>query len=96
MSILVRPIVTEKMTVLGDKYGRYGFIVKKSANKLEIQKAIETMYGVSVDKVRTLIHGGKRKSRYTKTGIVVGKTPSYKKAIVTLVEGDKIDFYSNI
>jgi len=96
MSILVRPIVTEKMTELGDKMNRYGFMVDKNSNKLQIQNAIEEMYGVTVDKVRTMIYGGKRKSRYTKTGVIEGKTPAYKKAIVTLVEGDKIDFYSNI
>lgn len=96
MSILIKPVVTEKMTKLSDELNCYGFIVAKSANKLQIQKAVEDMYGVTVEKVRTMVYGGKRKSRYTKTGIIEGKTPSFKKAIVTLVEGDKIDFYSNI
>jgi large subunit ribosomal protein L23 len=96
MDILKKPIVTEKMTGLGDKLNRYGFIVDKRANKLEIRKAVEEMYDVRVDAVNTINYGGKAKSRYTKTGIIYGNTGSFKKAIVTLAEGDNIDFYSNI
>ena len=96
MGIIVKPIVTEKMTQLGDKFNRYGFRVEKSANKIEIKKAIETMYSVTVTDVNTLVVAPKRKSRYTKTGLVNGATSAYKKAVVTLKEGDKIDFYSNI
>ncbi|PIE86128.1 MAG: 50S ribosomal protein L23 [Bacteroidia bacterium] len=96
MSILIKPIVTEKMTLQGESLNRYGFIVDKRANKIQIREAIEEMYAVTVESVNTMIYSGKSKSRYTKTGIIRGKTPSYKKAIVTLVEGDKIDFYSNI
>lgn len=96
MDILKKPIVTEKMTGLGEKLNRYGFIVDKRANKIEIKKAVEEMYDVTVDSVNTINYGGKAKSRYTKTGIIAGKTGSYKKAIVTLVDGDVIDFYSNI
>ncbi len=96
MDILKKPIVTEKMTGLGEKLNRYGFIVDKRANKIEIKKAVEEMYDVRVDAVNTIIYGGKAKSRYTKTGIVTGKTTSFKKAIVTLADGDNIDFYSNI
>ncbi|HBF88154.1 MAG TPA: 50S ribosomal protein L23 [Bacteroidales bacterium] len=96
MSVLVRPIVTEKMTKQGDSLNRYGFVVSKKANKLQIKKAVEDMYSVSVDDVNTMIYGGKAKSRFTKTGVQKGKTNAYKKAVVTLVDGDKIDFYSNI
>lgn len=96
MEILIKPIVTEKMTVQGDKLNRYGFIVCKSANKIEIKKAVEQMYGVSVKDVNTVNYHGKRKSRYTKAGMLTGRTNHYKKAYVTLAGEDKIDFYSNI
>ena len=96
MDILLKPIVTEKMTGLGEDLNRYGFIVAKDANKVEIKKAVEKMYGVSVESVNTMRYGGKMKSRFTKSGVISGKTKSYKKAIVTLAEGEVIDFYSNI
>ena len=96
MNILIRPIVTEKMERLSDKLSQYGFIVEKSANKLEIKKAIEELYGVTVDSINTIRYAGKLKSRYTKSGFLSGRTNSIKKAIVTLKEGEKIDFYSNI
>ncbi len=96
MEVIVRPIVTEKMTEQGEKDNRFGFIVDKRANKIQIKKAVEKMYGVTVESVNTMIYGGKRKSRYTKTGVVSGKEKAYKKAIITLVENDTIDFYSNI
>ncbi|MCR5019291.1 MAG: 50S ribosomal protein L23 [Bacteroidales bacterium] len=96
MGILIKPIVTEKMTVQGDKLNRYGFIVDKDANKIEIKKAVEQMYGVSVKDVNTVNYHGKRKSRYTKAGMLTGRTNHYKKAFVTLAGDDKIDFYSNI
>lgn len=96
MSILVRPIVTEKMTAQSERYNRYGFVVDKKASKLQIKTAIESLYGVTVDTVNTMIYGGKRKSRFTKSGVISGKTNAYKKAIVSLAEGDSIDFYSNI
>ena len=96
MEILLKPIVTEKMTAQGEDMNQYGFIVAKNANKIQIRKAIEEMYGVTVDSVNTMRYAGKNKSRYTKSGIITGKSNSYKKAIVTLVEGDTIDFYSNI
>jgi large subunit ribosomal protein L23 len=84
------------MERLGDKLSQYGFIVEKSANKLEIKKAIEELYGVTVDSINTIRYAGKLKSRYTKSGFLSGRTNSIKKAIVTLKEGEKIDFYSNI
>lgn len=96
MNILVKPIVTEKMTAQGESHNRYGFVVKKFANKLQIKKAVEEMYSVSVADVNTMVYAGKTKYRYTKTGIQKGKTSAFKKAVVTLIEGDKIDFYSNI
>ncbi len=96
MNILLKPIVTEKMTSQGDKYNRYGFLVAKNANKLQIKKAVEELYGVTVDSVNTMRYGGKIKTRNTRSGYLVGKTAATKKAIVTLAEGNKIDFYSNI
>jgi large subunit ribosomal protein L23 len=96
MNILLKPIVTEKMTSQGDKFNRYGFIVAKNANKLQIRKAVEELYGVTVDSVNTMKYAGKIKTRNTKSGFLVGKTAAVKKAVVTLAEGNKIDFYSNI
>jgi large subunit ribosomal protein L23 len=96
MDILIKPIVTEKMTALGNTLNRYGFMVRKDANKLQIKKAVESLYQVNVASVNTMVYGGKRKSRYTKGGIINGRTNAWKKAIVTLAEGDTIDFYSNI
>jgi len=96
MDILIKPIVTEKLTAQAESLNRYGFVVKKDANKQQIKKAIEGLYNVSVSSVNTMIYSGKRKSRYTKGGIINGRTNAYKKAIITLVEGDTIDFYSNI
>ena len=96
MGIIIKPIVTEKMTVLGDKLNRYGFIVDRSANKLQIKTAVEQMYNVSVESVNTANYHEKRKSRYTKAGILRGRMNHYKKAYVTLAGDDKIDFYANI
>jgi large subunit ribosomal protein L23 len=96
MEILLKPIITEKMTIQGETMNRYGFIVHKSANKIQIKEAIEKLYGVNVDSINTMVYGGKSKSRYTRTGIISGKTSSYKKAVVTLKDGEQIDFYSNI
>ncbi len=96
MDILIKPLVTEKMNELSERFNRYGFIVARSATKVQIKKAVESLYDVKVDSVNTMVYGGKSKSRYTKSGIITGKTSSFKKAVVTLVEGDTIDFYSNI
>ena len=96
MNILLKPIITEKLTEQEEKMNRYGFIVEKTANKLQIKSAVEEMYGVNVISVNTMRYGGKAKSRFTRTGVISGKTDSFKKAIVTLLDGDKIDFYSNI
>jgi large subunit ribosomal protein L23 len=96
MGILIKPIVTEKMTIQGEKLNRYGFIVDREANKLEIKAAVEQMYNVTVAEVNTMNYHGKRKSRYTKAGMLKGRTNHYKKAIVTVAGEDKIDFYANI
>ena len=96
MSILIKPIVTEKLTVQGEKLNRYGFIVDRDANKLQIKAAVEQAYNVTVADVNTNNYHGKRKSRYTKAGMLNGRTNHYKKAYVTLAGEDKIDFYANI
>ncbi|MDE5732593.1 MAG: 50S ribosomal protein L23 [Bacteroidales bacterium] len=96
MGIIIKPIITEKLTVQGEKLNRYGFIVDRGANKLQIKAAVEQMYNVSVDSVNTVNYHGKRKSRYTKAGMLNGRTNHYKKAYVTLAGEDKIDFYANI
>ena len=96
MSILIKPVITEKMTDESEKFNRFGFIVDRRANKLEIKDAVEKMYGVSVEKVRTMVYPGKAKSRNTKGGVISGRTNSYKKAIVDVAEGESIDFYGNI
>jgi large subunit ribosomal protein L23 len=96
MNILLKPIVTEKMTSQGDKFNRYGFIVAKNANKIEIKKAVEDLYGVTVESVNTMRYGGKVKTRFTKSGVMTGQSTAAKKAVVTLAEGNTIDFYSNI
>ncbi|MEE9363231.1 MAG: 50S ribosomal protein L23 [Cellulophaga sp.] len=96
MSVLIKPIITEKMTADGELYNRYGFVVDSGANKLQIKDAVEATYGVSVKKVRTMNYSPKRKTRFTKTGVQHGKTNAYKKAIVDVTEGEIIDFYSNL
>ncbi|MDR2937408.1 MAG: 50S ribosomal protein L23 [Prevotellaceae bacterium] len=93
---LIKPLITEKMTAQGDKLNRYGFVVEPCANKLEIKEAVEKMYGVKVEEINTMNYRGKTKTRFTKAGILSGRNVHRKKAIVTLAEGDKIDFYSNI
>lgn len=96
MDILVKPIITEKMTAQAENMNRYGFMVERTATKIQIREAVESLYGVKVSAVNTMRYGGKLKSRYTKTGYVQGKTTAYKKAIITLKDGEVIDFYSNI
>ena len=96
MGILIKPIVTEKLTVQGEKLNRYGFIVDREANKLQIKAAVEKAYNVTVADVNTVNYHGKRKARYTKAGMLKGRTNHYKKAYVTLAGEDKIDFYANI
>ncbi len=94
--VLIKPILTEKANGQQDKLRCYTFKVSKQANKLEIKKAIEGFYGVTVTNVNTVVSPAKSKSRYTKAGIISGRKPSYKKAFVTVAEGDTIDLYANI
>jgi large subunit ribosomal protein L23 len=97
MGIIIKPVITEKQTAITDKMpNRYGFRVSPDANKLQIRKAIEAMYGVTVVDVNTMNYSGKQKSRYTKSGIISGRQNAFKKAIITLKKGDTIDFFSNI
>jgi large subunit ribosomal protein L23 len=96
MNIIKKPIITEKMTAISEKYNRYGFVVDRKADKLQIKKAVEELYGVEVESVNTLIQRGKDASRYTKSGMIRGSRNSFKKAIVQLKGDQRIDFYSNI
>ncbi|MBV1887974.1 MAG: 50S ribosomal protein L23 [Urechidicola sp.] len=96
MSILIKPIITEKMTNDSELFNRYGFVVDKNANKVEIKKAVEQTYGVSVHDVRTMNYPVKRTTKFTKGGIQNGMKGAYKKAIVQIADGENIDFYSNI
>ncbi|MBK9077102.1 MAG: 50S ribosomal protein L23 [Flavobacteriales bacterium] len=94
--ILIRPIITEKMTAQGEKENRYGFVVARDSNKLDIRDAVKKQFNVEVESVRTMIVRGKKRTRYTKTNILRGTSSSYKKAIVTLKKGETIDLYSSI
>jgi large subunit ribosomal protein L23 len=94
--VLIKPILTEKANAQQEKLKRYAFKVNRKANKLEIKKAVEDFYGVSVVDVNTLVAPGKNKTRFTKAGFIKGVRPAYKKALVTLAEGDTIDLYANI
>ena len=96
MNIMIKPIVTEKATAITEKLNRYTFCVSPDANKYQIKSLVEELYGVKVASVNTTNYEGKNKQRYTKAGIIRGKKPAFKKAIVTLAEGETIDFYSNI
>lgn len=96
MDILIKPIITEKATADSELNNRYAFMVNRKANKLQIKHAVENFYGVNVENVRTSIMPAKKKTRYTKTGLISGKTSSYKKAVVEVRSGESIDLYSNI
>ena len=96
MSILIKPIITEKATADSELNNCYTFQVNTKANKVEIKKAVEAAYGVSVDKVRTINVRPDRSTKFTKTGIQHGKTNAVKKAIVQLAEGETIDLYANM
>lgn len=97
MSVVKKPLITEKMTGITDKNGRVGFVVDRDATKEQIKADVERIYGVEVSSINTMVVSGKAKSKYIKTaGFVSGRTPSYKKAIVTLKEGHKIDHFENI
>ena len=97
MAYIVKPLVTEKMTAITEKQNNvFGFIVRPEANKLQIKAEVEARYNVNVISVRTMIYAGKNKSLYTRSGLIKGRTNAFKKALVTLSEGETIDFYSNI
>jgi large subunit ribosomal protein L23 len=97
MAFIIKPLVTEKMTKITEKReNRFGFIVRPEANKLQIKKEVEETYNVTVVEVNTLRYSGKRSQRYTRAGLVKGQKNAFKKAIVTLKDGETIDFYSNI
>ena len=96
MDIEIRPIITEKATAYSEKLNCYTFAVSPDANKFQIKDIVEKLYNVRVERVNTALYAGKRKQRYTKTGLVRGRRPAFKKAYVTVAEGQKIDYYSNI
>ena len=94
--VLIRPVLSEKVNSQTEKFRRYTFVVDKKANKLEIKKAVEEFYGIQVEDVNTMVMPSKAKSRNTKAGVVSGRKPSKKKAIVTVAEGETIDLYGNV
>ena len=94
--ILVKPLITEKAEILSEGLNQYTFVVARTANKVEIRKAVEAMYGVAVDSVNTAVMPGKTKNRTTKSGVLRGRVPAFKKAMVTLAEGEEIDFFGDI
>ncbi len=94
--ILIQPLVTEKMSLLSENMNKYGFLVDKGANKIQIKDAVESMYGVTVLAVNTIVVPAKRKTRYTRKGIMEGRTTSYKKAVVTVDSEDTIDFFEAV
>ena len=94
--VLIKPILSEKANAQQEKLKRFAFKVSRKANKLEIKKAVENFYGVTVVDVNTLVVPGKNKTKFTKAGFIKGVRPAYKKALVTLAEGDSIDLYANI
>ena len=95
MTVLIKPLITEKASSLNEK-GKYGFVVYKNANKVQIKNEVEQMYGVTVENVNTMVYRGKQKTRYTKSKVVKGRTKSFKKAIITVKDGEVIDFYSGV
>lgn len=96
MSILIKPVITEKATTDSEVNNRFTFVVSNKANKIQIKDAVESAYGVSVTKVRTMNVRPDRKTKYTKSGMITGKTNAYKKAVVQVAEGETIDLYSNL
>ena len=96
MSIIIKPIITEKITKEGEVFNRFGFVVDKKANKVQIKKAVEAAYGITVVDVNTMNYRADRTVKYTKSGLISGKKNAYKKAIVQVKEGETIDFYNNI
>ncbi|KAA3625654.1 MAG: 50S ribosomal protein L23 [Bacteroidetes bacterium] len=95
-TILIKPIITEKAEMLSENLGKYSFVVDSNANKIEVKNAVEEMYGVTVDSVNTMIMPAKIKNRMTRSGILKGRVSGYKKAVVTLADGEEIDFFGDI
>ncbi len=95
-TILVKPIITEKAENLSESLNQYTFVVHRNANKIEIRKAVEAMYQVNVERVNTIIMPAKAKNRTTRSGIIQGRVPAFKKAVVTLADGEEIDFFGDI
>ncbi len=95
MSVLIKPIITEKVTKDGELFNRYGFVVAKNANKIEIKNAVEASYGVTVLSVNTMIARANRSQKYTKSGVISAMNGAYKKAVVQVKEGEIIDFFNN-
>lgn len=94
--ILIKPLITEKAETLSEALNKYSFVVARKANKVEIRKAVENMYGVNVTSVNTAVMPGKAKNRTTKSGVLKGRVAAYKKAVVTLADGEEIDFFGDI
>ena len=95
MSVLIKPLVTEKFSAMNE-HGKYGFVVSRTANKVQIKQEVEKKYGVTVEFVNTMVQPCKSKSRFTKAGVISGRSKTYKKAIVKVADGEIIDFYSGI
>jgi len=95
-TILIKPLITEKTEYLSEELGKYTFVVDQKANKIEIKKAVEDMYSVNVERVNTMIMPAKAMSRNTRSGLLRGRKPAYKKAVVTLAEGEEIDFFGDL
>ena len=96
MAFIIKPLITEKTNSLSDKQNKFGFVVRPQANKLQIKAEVEALYNVTVTSVDTMNYAGKNKARYTKAGLLRGRSNAFKKAIVTVKEGETIDFYSNV
>ena len=94
--ILIKPLITEKSETISEGLNQYSFVVNKKANKIEIKKAVEDLYNVEVERVNTMIMPGKVKNRTTRSGMIRGRVPAFKKAVVTVADGDEIDFFGDI
>jgi large subunit ribosomal protein L23 len=94
--VLIKPLITEKMTKIGERLNQFGFVVERTATKDQIRAEVEKMYGVEVDRVNTMVYAGKRIQRFTKSGMVNGSKRAFKKAIVTLKNGQTIDFFESV
>jgi len=94
--VIIKPVITEKMTAAGEKFNRYGFIVNRKATKPQIRRAVESSYGVKVESVNTMIYAGTAVAKYSKGGMMRGHTDMFKKAVVTLKDGHSIDLFANL